>query len=97
LPSAQEITDKDVLATGVKPGTPKFQKTREEMILTKLDARPKKVPPPEVPQQPPPGGPPGRPGGAPPGRPTGAPQGRPAGAPQGKPAAATSAPAMARK
>ena len=97
LPSAQEITDKDVLATGAKPGTPKFQKTREEMILTKLDARPKKVPPPEVPQQPPPGGPPGRPGGAPPGRPTGAPQGRPAGTPQGKPAAATSAPAMARK
>ena len=49
LPSAQEITDKDVLATGAKPGTPKFQKVREELILTKLDARPKKVPPPEAP------------------------------------------------
>jgi tRNA nucleotidyltransferase (CCA-adding enzyme) len=49
LPSAQEITDKDVLATGARPGTPKFQKVREELILTKLDARPKKVPPPEVP------------------------------------------------
>ena len=46
LPSAQEVTERDVLATGVKPGTPKFQKA-EEMILTKLDARPKKVPPPE--------------------------------------------------
>ena len=44
----QEITDKDVLATGARPGRPKFQKEREELILTKLDARPKKVPPPEV-------------------------------------------------
>ena len=52
LPSAQEVTEKDVLATGARPGTPKFQKVREELILTKLDARPKKVPPPEVPQQP---------------------------------------------
>ncbi len=49
VPAAQEITDKDVLATGVKPGTPKFQKMKEEMILTRLDARPKKVPPPETP------------------------------------------------
>jgi hypothetical protein len=49
LPSAQEITEKDVLATGARPGTPKFQKAREELILTKLDARPKKVPPPELP------------------------------------------------
>ena len=52
LPTAQEITDKDVLATGARPGTPKFQKVREELILTKLDARPKKVPPPEVPPPP---------------------------------------------
>ncbi len=49
LPSAQEVTDRDVAATGVRPGTPKFQKVREEMILTKLDARPKKIPPPETP------------------------------------------------
>ena len=27
---------------GAKPGTPKFQKVREELILTRLDARPKK-------------------------------------------------------
>lgn len=46
LPAAQEITERDVVATGVEPGTPKFQKVREEMILTRLDARPKKVPPP---------------------------------------------------
>ena len=51
LPSAQEVTDKDVIATGARPGTPKFQKAREELILTKLDARPKKVPPPEAPPQ----------------------------------------------
>ena len=49
LPSAQEITERDVAATGARPGTPKFQKLREEMILTKLDARPKKVPPPMEP------------------------------------------------
>jgi hypothetical protein len=48
LPSAQEVTEKDVLATGARPGSPKFQKVREELILTRLDARPKKVPPPET-------------------------------------------------
>ena len=47
LPTAQEVTERDVLATGVKSGTPKFQKAREELILTRLDARPKKIPPPE--------------------------------------------------
>ena len=46
LPSAQEVTEKDVLATGARAGTPKFQKAREELILTRLDARPKKAPPP---------------------------------------------------
>jgi len=30
LPSAQEVTERDVWPTGAKPGTPKFQKTREE-------------------------------------------------------------------
>ena len=47
LPTAQEVTERDVLATGVKAGTPKFQKAREELILTRLDARPKKIPVPE--------------------------------------------------
>lgn len=53
LPSAQEITDKDVIAAGATPGTPKYQKIREQLILTKLDSRPKKVPAPE--EAPPPG------------------------------------------
>ena len=48
VPAAQEITEKEVLATGARPGTPKFQKVREELIITRLDARPKKVPPPET-------------------------------------------------
>jgi hypothetical protein len=54
LPSAQEVTERDVLATGAKLGTPKYQKAREELILTKLDARPKKVPPPVEQPGPPP-------------------------------------------
>ena len=49
LPAAQEVTEADVVAAGGKPGTPKFQKMREDLILTRLDARPKKVPPPVVP------------------------------------------------
>jgi tRNA nucleotidyltransferase (CCA-adding enzyme) len=50
LPSAQEVTEKDVLAAadGLRPGTPKFQKVREQLIVTRLDSRPKKVPPPEA-------------------------------------------------
>lgn len=48
LPSAQEVTERDVIATGAKPGTPKYQKAKEDLIFTKLDARPKKVPPPEA-------------------------------------------------
>src|SRR5271157_4758393 len=56
LPMAQEVTDRDVTAAkGVEPGTPKFQKAREEVIWQRLDARPKKVPPPEeTPAVPPP-------------------------------------------
>ena len=49
LPAAQEVTEADVVAAGGKPGTPKFQKVREDVILTRLDARPKKVVPPVVP------------------------------------------------
>ena len=54
LPTAMEVTDESVAATGVQPGTPKFAKAKEQAILTKLDARPKKVPPPEAPPPPPP-------------------------------------------
>src|SRR5580704_5449702 len=55
LPAAAEITDEMVAATGVAPGTPKFQKAKDEMILKRLDARPRKVEPaPEPPPPPPP-------------------------------------------
>ena len=46
LPMAQEVTDRDVTAaTDLEPGSPKFKKAKEEMIATRLDARPKKVVP----------------------------------------------------
>jgi hypothetical protein len=54
LPASLEITDEVVAATGVAPGTPKFQKVKEEMILTRLDARPKKPAPEPEPPPPPP-------------------------------------------
>jgi tRNA nucleotidyltransferase (CCA-adding enzyme) len=54
LPMSQEVTDEMVAATGVAPGTPKFQKTKDEMVLKHLDARPKKVEPPPEPPPPPP-------------------------------------------
>ncbi len=47
LPAAQEITDRDVISAGGQPGTPAFAKLKTEMITHRLDARPKKVPPPE--------------------------------------------------
>jgi tRNA nucleotidyltransferase (CCA-adding enzyme) len=53
LPAALEITPEMVAATGAEPGTPKFARAREEMILARLDARPKKTPPPEPPPPPP--------------------------------------------
>jgi tRNA nucleotidyltransferase/poly(A) polymerase len=54
LPLSLEVTDEAVAAAGVAPGTPKFQKTKDQMILTRLDARPKKVAPAEEPVAPPP-------------------------------------------
>ena len=54
LPASLEITDEIVAATGVVAGTPKFQKTKEEMILKRLDARPKKPEPAPEPPPPPP-------------------------------------------
>ena len=54
LPLSLEITDEMVAATGVAPGTPKFARAKEEMILTRLDARPKKPPPEPEPPPPPP-------------------------------------------
>lgn len=47
LPLAQEVTEEQVAATGVKPGSPKFEKAFRDMVTTHLNARPKKVLPPE--------------------------------------------------
>lgn len=54
LPMAQEVTDADVAAAGAQPGTPKFEKVRESLIVARLNARPKK-PEPEPVMPPPPG------------------------------------------
>jgi hypothetical protein len=48
LAAAQEITDREVAATGVAPGDPKFPKAKQDMISARLDGRLKKAPPPEV-------------------------------------------------
>ena len=58
LPTAQEVTEKDVLEKGVQPGTPKYAKVHQQLIAARLDARPKKVVVEEPPPPPPPG--PGR-------------------------------------
>jgi tRNA nucleotidyltransferase (CCA-adding enzyme) len=56
LPAAQEVTEHDVMQQGAQPGTPKFTKLYQQMIATRLDARPKKVVV-EEPPPPPPSGP----------------------------------------
>ena len=62
LPAAQEITDLQVAATGLKPGTAKFKRAKEDMIRARLDARPKKAPEaePDSEAAPPPEPPPGQ-------------------------------------
>jgi len=45
LPASLEITNEMVAAAGAAPGTPKFQKLKDQMIYTRLDARPKKPAP----------------------------------------------------
>lgn len=55
LPMAQEVTENDVLEKGVARNSPKFSKVREELIASRLDARPKKVVPVEPPPPPPAG------------------------------------------
>jgi hypothetical protein len=54
LPAALEVTDRDVTAAGVQPGTPKFQRVKDELIATRLDSRPRKVAPPEAAEPAPP-------------------------------------------
>jgi len=74
-PTALEVTDADVEKAGAKPGTPKYQKLKDELITARLNARKKPAPPP--PPEPVVAAGPGRPSG--PGRPPGPP--RPAGPP----------------
>jgi tRNA nucleotidyltransferase (CCA-adding enzyme) len=50
LPSAQEVTERDVVEKGGVPGTPKYEKLRAQLIAARLDAKPKKV----VVEEPPP-------------------------------------------
>ena len=45
LPQSLEITEDQVIASGAKPGTPKFEKTLRAMISARLNARPRKVVP----------------------------------------------------
>lgn len=45
LPIAQEVTEDQVTAAGLKPGTPKFEKAYQALVSTRLNARPKKVEP----------------------------------------------------
>ncbi len=54
LPAAQEVTEDQVAAAGHKAGTPKFDKAWQAMIVTRLNARPKKVEPEPEPPPPPP-------------------------------------------
>lgn len=54
LPAAREITEVEIAEHAGKPGTPKYEKLRDQFIAAKLDARPKKVVPVEVPAPPPP-------------------------------------------
>ncbi len=42
LPMSQEISDAEVVAAGVPEGSAKFEKTRENLIVAHLNARPKK-------------------------------------------------------
>lgn len=59
LPAAQEITDEEIgEATGIEPGSAKFEKAKATFIAKRLDARPKKIVEPEAvmppaPQHPP--------------------------------------------
>ncbi len=43
LPSAQEVTEQEVIEKGGVPGTPKFEKLKWQLIAARLDAKPKKI------------------------------------------------------
>ena len=57
LPAVQEITPEEWATVDGKPGTPKYQKARDEFIANRLDRRPRK-PPEEPPRTQPPAPPP---------------------------------------
>ena len=40
---AQEVTPEEVVATGAKPGTPRYDKAWRAMVSQRLNARPKKI------------------------------------------------------
>jgi len=58
LPLLQEITPEEWATVEGKPGTPKYNKAREDFIAYRLDRRVKKPPVPEAPPPPPPAPPP---------------------------------------
>jgi len=62
-PEGTELRAVGRCGAGAKPGTPKFQKVKEELIITRLNTRKKPTPPPPVEVAAPAG--PGRPPGAP--------------------------------
>jgi len=65
LPAVQEITPEEWATVEGKPGTPRYQKARDEFVTNRLDRRVKKPPAPEAaPPAPAPGGP--GPGSTPP-------------------------------
>ena len=57
LPTAQEVTEQEVIDKGGVVGTPKFEKLKWQLIAARLDAKPKKVVVEEPPPPPPPSGP----------------------------------------
>lgn len=57
LPMAQEVTAEQLAAIAARPGTPQYEKARQQAVATHLDRRPRRPPPEEpVPAEPPPRG-----------------------------------------
>jgi len=50
LSTAEEITEQDVIAAGGVPGSPKWEKAREEAVAARLDGRTRKPAPPPAPE-----------------------------------------------
>jgi len=53
LPLALEVTEEQLRARGAQPGTPEYEKLKEQLILERLSARPKRPAPPPEPEKPP--------------------------------------------